>query len=468
MLRAALPVLLIALTCGAHAATLTLDETIEYQTIDGFGGFNADNDADALVNDLGITIHRGELNPDGTPSPGWSVLRNVKNAGCTKFIFSVWSPPASMKTNGSVTDGGNLKPSQYAAFGNYCATFLKQFKQEVGIDCYAFSPQNEAEFVEPYASCVYTAETYRDMITVIGPILKAECPNTMIFGPETMSHTMGAMQAVTLNDPDANPYLNAIAVHGYSDGVSPSSPSANVWSKAARMAASYDRRLWMTETSGQADNWSGAMDLAGGIYVSLYYGDLNAWVFWRLTQTADWQANTRWLISSSGRKTQRYYASKQYYKYVRPGAVRVESLSDDIDVLPTAFHHKQNRTLTIVVINNASSSRALNLAGANVPSQFTRYLSSSSKNCSNEGTASSSSISLPASSITTLVADNYDGRSAVATDSPQPPSLRAPRPAAAPAGMMYTIDGRRAGRRGGACGVVVFSGGRMAVGRIVR
>jgi O-glycosyl hydrolase len=210
----------------------------------------------------------------------------------------------------------------------------------------------------------------------------------------------------------------------------------------------------MTETSGQADNWSGAMDLAGGIYVALYYGNASGWVFWRMAQTATWQDPIRWLISSAGRKTARFYASKNYYKYIRPGAMRVESVSDDPDVLPVAFVHNQDRTLTIVVINNASSSRTLNIAGENVPSQFTRHLSTSSKNFVNEGSSGSTGISLPASSITTLVATDYQGRPAVSVDSPRPPTQRTATAMAPGPSRFYTIDGRAAHHRDALAGGV--------------
>lgn len=448
-LLCAIAALTLALPPAVHAATVTVDERTEFQTIDGFGGFNADDDVSVIVNDLGLTIHRGELNPDGTPSPGWSTLTQLKNAGVTKFIFSIWSPPAHMKTNNKVSGGGNLKPSSYAAFGNWCATFLKKFRQEVGIDCYALSLQNEPEFIEPYASCVYTAETYRDMMRVVGPILNTECPRVKLFGPETMLHTLGEFQATTLLDEQAGPHLDIIAIHGYVDGVEPGSAGSNTWSRAARMAEAFERPLWMTETSGFSDDWQGAMGLVCNLYASLYWGDLNGSVWWRLTQTASWQADTRWLIAADGRKTKRYYALKHFYRYVRPGAVRIDAESDDPEVLVTAYHHRDDRTFTVVAINNGSSSKTLSLAGGNLPSSLTRHLSTSGKNCSDEGTAQPNGISLPAQSITTLVADSYDGRSAVGTS---PRAASGVRTHSRPTGpsCLYRLDGRRMAPRGGA------------------
>ena len=44
------------------------------------------------------------------------ITREALARGCQKVFASVWSPPAWMKTNGSVTSGGSLREDKYAAF----------------------------------------------------------------------------------------------------------------------------------------------------------------------------------------------------------------------------------------------------------------------------------------------------------------------------------------------------------------
>ena len=96
----------------------------------------------------------------------------------------------------------------------------------------------------------------------------------------------------------------------------------------------YNLPLWMTETSGYKNNNDGAIDLAKAMYTALRHGNIETWVFWSLSEE---NASEYSLITSNGVKSKRYFASKQYYRYVRPGAVRVETATSDADLLPLAF-----------------------------------------------------------------------------------------------------------------------------------
>jgi len=187
-----------------------VDTSKNFQTIDGFGVFGGFNKnwnqvmspelANTLVDDLGITISRTELRPEFEPkdlsldgsdqdltkyggkSPGVAQYINVCKAlhdkGVNKFLLTVWTPPPWMKTPGNHghnqpwcsggNAGGHLLPENYEKFANYLVMYLKYFKQEVGIDAYALSPQNELAFDEPYNSCVYTPDEYAKLIAVIG------------------------------------------------------------------------------------------------------------------------------------------------------------------------------------------------------------------------------------------------------------------------------------------------------------
>jgi O-glycosyl hydrolase len=76
----------------------------------------------------------------------------------------------------------------------------------------------------------------------------------------------------------------------------------------------------MTETSGFSNDWKGAMKLAKGMYTALRYGNISAWLFWTIsTKKLDKYS----LMNSKGQKSKRYYVSKSFYRYIRPGAVRI-------------------------------------------------------------------------------------------------------------------------------------------------
>ena len=110
-------------TGGATTFNVTVNKAERHQTIDGFGFFGAMNtwwsspsslwsDAwgDQVISDLGITIWRNEYYPPSdqfnTQDADWNkqrpVVRGLKAKADQygvdlKFIFTVWSPPSSMK-----------------------------------------------------------------------------------------------------------------------------------------------------------------------------------------------------------------------------------------------------------------------------------------------------------------------------------------------------------------------------------
>jgi MYXO-CTERM domain-containing protein len=102
-----------------------------------------------------------------------------------------------------------------------------------------------------------------------------------------------------------------------------------------------------------------------------------------------------------------YYVSKQYYRYIRPGAQMVDAKSSDSSVLAAAFDNTQMGAFTIVAINTGTAATPLTLAGNNLPSSYKAIRTSASENAVELGTVSAGSITLPPSSITTLVSGNY-------------------------------------------------------------
>jgi len=103
----------------------------------------------------------------------------------------------------------------------------------------------------------------------------------------------------------------------------------------------------MTETSGHDQNWAGALKMANDIQDYLVYGNFSAWVYWQLSGGG----NGRFCILVDGKPGNKYYASKHFYRYVRPGAYRV-AVSPDSELFISAFHHPYDGTLTSVIINN--------------------------------------------------------------------------------------------------------------------
>jgi glucuronoarabinoxylan endo-1,4-beta-xylanase len=440
------------------------DTSVKFQTMEGFGGFGGQQEwwtdgpftspsyINDIVNDLGVTIIRDEIptnfemvndnddpyNTDltkfniNTPVAGShqtlsahiQFMKDAKAAGVKTFVVAVWSPPAWMKTNNNTNgkaastpvysdspDSGNnqLKKSDYEEFAEMCVAYVKIIKQQTGIDIYALNVQNEPRFSEPYESCVYNGAAFRDLVKTVGDRFKYEGLTTKIFAPEDIGYLEGVSSMVQplLDDPISRNYTDIIAVHGYAlDGVTANSPDAQTWKSMFGWGAQYGKPLWMTETSGYSNDWKGAMDLSKAIYTAIKQGNVSAWLYWTIsTQTLDSYS----LMNAAGAKSKRYYTSKNFYRWIRPGAVRFsfETVpADASNIYPLAFYNSALQSTSIVIINDNTDSRAVKLSGNGLPASYEFYVTSSdvNYNCADKGVVNAiDNLVIPAKSIVTLV-----------------------------------------------------------------
>lgn len=454
-----------SVTIDTRVLEVRADVSKKYQVMEGFGGFGAKdvywtdgpfsspdfiND---VVNDLGLTIIRDELptsfeivndnndplitdltkynldsrieghhQPLGKRLQYW---RDLKAAGVNKFIASVWSPAPWMKHNNQLGNGtsntnsappytnspnnttNQLKTDLYEEFAESCVAYIRVIKQQTGIDLYALSIQNEPRFSQFYQSCVYNGTALRDLLKVVGKRFRNEGIATRLFLPEDIGWLGGveAMIKPSLDDPEARQYVDIVAVHGYDlDGVTAASPNAQTWQTMYSWGAAYGKPLWMTETSGFANNHEGAIALAKAMFTAIRFGNISAWVFWTLsTSTLDEYS----LMSSAGVKSKRYYVSKNFYKYIRPGAQRFEVIAPETSrIYPLGFSNSSDQSETLVFINdNKDRDKAIRLTG--VTGQFSVFVTSPTRNCEQQGTISSLDVLvLPASSVVTLYKKN--------------------------------------------------------------
>lgn len=438
---------------------VAIDRTVKFQTIDGFGFFGAqdvwwgnaanmysDAWATQVIEDLGITIWRNEYYPPATPTQGqdadWTKQRPVveglariakqKNVPL-KFIFTVWSPPASMKCAldanneplsgtphpGGTKNGGTLDPAKYTEFGNWLADGIQLYKN-LGVDIYAISPQNEPLFKQPFNSAYYKPQRwYNDMLKNVVPVVKGRFPNVKIFGSENMLGMEGGKDRQffynknLMDDAAALSRLDIWAIHGYLDGISPTASSelTKLWNttKTEHKIPS-GKPYWMTETSGYIDNWlgnttdkSGAINLAMDMHAALYHGNASAWVWWQGSELSGiGKYNLMQGTTSRGKK---YFVSKHFYRFIRPGAQMVKlNYDESLGVFVSAYEHTQMGAFTIVLVNNSDKNVKINLTGNDIPATFDYYLTDgNTNNCTKKDAVQKGNITLPPSSLVTLV-----------------------------------------------------------------
>ena len=443
--------------------TLQVDRGEAYQTITGFGGFGAQKPwwsegepffdqafVDLLINDLGITILRDDLpisfepvNDNGDPltldldrynlsdktrgagsvlNQHFPYIRAMHEAGLQKLVVSIWSPPVWMKHNnhhGNGTADGysapeydlepdstsnQLREAYYQEFAEYCVAYVRILKRQTGVDLYAISLQNEPRFSQYYASAVHSPESLAELIKVVGARFKREGIETKIMAPEdtgSLRHINRYLDAI-LNDPLARRYTDIFAVHNYnSDGVTASKAGAKSWLATSRKALQGDRELWMSETSGfTGDTMRDAgLALARSIYEALHYGQVTAWIYWQMSGGSDGA------LIDDGAPNILYHVSKQFYRHIRPGSVRVAIPSPDARLLALAFYHPTDGTKTVVMINTSASAMEVKVAGDYAGALFRAYLTSGDARHKEipEPVTTDKNFTLPPESVLTLV-----------------------------------------------------------------
>lgn len=95
-----------------------------------------------------------------------------KREGDITFFASPWSPPAFMKTNGKLINGGALKPEYYGLYAEYIAKFIEAYREE-GICISYLTVQNEPDAPQSWESCRYTAAEEAALATVLSDTFKA-------------------------------------------------------------------------------------------------------------------------------------------------------------------------------------------------------------------------------------------------------------------------------------------------------
>jgi glucuronoarabinoxylan endo-1,4-beta-xylanase len=124
----------------------------------------------------------------------------------------------------------------------------------------------------------------------------------------------------------------------------------------------------------------------------------------------------------------RYYASKHFYRFIRPGARMLETQSDDPEVLAVAFEHDSIGNFVTVLLNVSETKKSVALAGQGLPSMLDAHVTSATQILGKTGTPTPrDAIELPPRSLTTLINGSYHDRPRRGPHGHTPPAGGAPR-----------------------------------------
>lgn len=381
-------------------STITVDSTLKYQTMDGFGFALTGGSAtlinklptlkkDSLlhelfdttknnigINYLRISIGASDLSSyvysyDDVSSPNTDtelknfslspdmydlipVLKSIIAINPSiKILGSPWSAPAWMKDNKKAA-GGSLLKEYFSTYADYFVKYIQEMKVN-GINIDAVTVQNEP--LNPYnnPSMYMSAEDQTEFIkNHLGPKFKANNIKTKII---CYDHNcdVPAYPITVLTDPDANQYVDGSAFHLYLGDIS---ALTTVHDKFP------EKNVYFTE------QWVGGPgnfqeDLKWHVK-NLIVGATRNWsknvIEWNLASDPNYDPHTNGgcttcmgalTIGSKITRNVSYYIVAHASKFVPDGSVRIAS--NLISDLPNVAFLTPSGQKVLIVLNNHSS-----------------------------------------------------------------------------------------------------------------
>jgi glucosylceramidase len=395
-----------AATTNANA-TIEVDETQAYQSIDGFG-YTLTGGSATLINQLAAAEKDAlikELFSTEEGAIGVSYLRvsigasdlsasvftyNERPAGQTdvnqenfsiaaekadlipvlkkilavnpniKILGSPWTAPTWMKTN-KAFKGGSLLPAYYQSYATYFVKYIQAMKAE-GIVIDAITIQNEPLHPGNTPSMFMDAADQAAFIkTALGPAFRAAGISAKIIIYDHNADRPDYPMAI-LADPAANAYVDGSAFHLY---------GGNIAALSTVHDAYPTKHVYFTEQwVGGPGNF--AEDLKWHVS-TLIVGATRNWsrnvLEWNLAADANYDPHTpdggctnclgAITIAPAISRNVAYYVIAHAAKFVRPGSVRIAS--PIVGTLSNVAFKTPDNKKVLIVMNTSSDSQNFNI-----------------------------------------------------------------------------------------------------------
>ncbi|MGE5487393.1 MAG: glycoside hydrolase family 30 protein [bacterium] len=396
-------------------STATLDWSRTAQEIDGFGASAAFHMAgnlmgfpepqrseilDALFSQTtgaGLSIVRNFVGDGGTwgtkengPSPSiepqegvwnWTgdedeiwFMREAGKRGCTRYMSTVWSPPAWMKDNNNVV-GGRLRRDKYQAYAEYLSMYVRGYKEHHDIDIYAISLANEPDITVKYSSCYWTGKEFHDFLLVLIPVFERDKITAKVIVGEHSAWTENPVLE-SLEDPVTAARVDIVGVHAYGTVARVPFPPVTQRSGLLTETLKKKKKIWQTEAANLGKNYP---DIRDGVYwakvlhTHVAENRTNAWFYW--WAVSQYNSGGSLVHLDLNKKTytidKRLYTIGNYSRFVRPGYFRIEMETEPTPgVLISAYKNEPEKRLVLVAINEHDSPQDLevSLQGVNATS----------------------------------------------------------------------------------------------------
>jgi glucosylceramidase len=394
---------------STDSSTIDVNEHQQFQQMDGFGAAVTDSSAWLIytqmstsqrnnlmkrlfdpVNGIGISFMRIPMGasdfivngpysyddlPPGQTDPTLSkfsinhdtayILPLLKQAlalnPSLKFMANPWSPPAWMKTNGSMYGTSNeqigtLIPSDYGPLAQYFVKFIQAY-QAHGIPIYAITPQNEPGYApDNYPGMIFAASDESHFIqNYLSPALKLAGLHTRIIPYDHNWDTPNYAKTL-LDDPATNRDIAGISWHCYAGSATVMSaihalyPTKDAYETECATGASVTPISTNDLIMQSVQNWAKAVEL-WNIALDSNHGPHNGGCPDCLgVVTVD-------PTTSNVTYSNDYYLIGHFSKFVVPGAYHIGA--DSLGSLLVAALRNPNGSKVLVVNNDGFRSRTL-------------------------------------------------------------------------------------------------------------
>ena len=292
------------------------------------------------------------------------MIKRAYAAATNKITFyaSPWSPPAFMKTNNNMLQGGKLLPEFYQSWANYYTKFIKAYEAE-GIPVWGVTLQNEPMAVQRWESCIYNAAEERDFLkNYLGPTFEKEGFGNKKIVVWDHNRDIIVNRANTIfGDPEASKYAWGIGFHWYENW----SGGEPMFQNLQRIKENYpDKELLFTEgcnerfDANKYEYWPNA-ERYGKSMINDFNNGTVGWTDWNILLDekggpnhvgnlcfAPVHANTQ---TGELIYTPSYFYLGHFSKFVSPDDTRISCAPSRSQLISTAFLTQDNKIVTIVM-----------------------------------------------------------------------------------------------------------------------
>ena len=301
------------------------------------------------------------------------IKRAILKANNAIVYASPWSPPAFMKSNNNILQGGHLLPKFYQSWANYYVKFINEYKKQ-GIPIWGLTIQNEPMATQRWESCIYTADEERDFLkNNLGPTLKKQkLDNVKVIIWDHNRDLLSQRVSSVLDDPIANKYVWGIGFHWYETW----SGGLPMFENVANVHKLYPtKQLLFTEgcvENFNANNyqlWSNG-ERYGKSMINDFNHGTTGWTDWNILLDQNGGPNHvknfcfapihADLDTNSLIYTPSYYFIGHFSKFIKKGAKNLSCSLSRSQLIATTFQNPDGEIVS-VVMNQTSESLNYNL-----------------------------------------------------------------------------------------------------------